>query len=381
MNGTERMDLPAATVTLGAKAAARQGFWSLTRKSINAHGLHLAVLAFYYAGFILMLRLRPDMETASFVVLAVGFLIFSVPIMLIGLLFTRFYHIARFVQPERPLPALYNDMKAYLGNSARMAHGLPMVFIMVLFMYVFVQFKANIPVLAPYAWDETFMKWDAALHFGYQPWEWLQPVLGYAPVTFLINLNYNGWFAVMWIVWVYFAFADQASETRTRFFLTFFVAWIIGGSAMAIYFSSVGPSFYGLIGLSPNPFAAQMEYLRAANDAIPIWAVSVQDMLWAGYKEGGAVEGISAMPSMHNGTALLFALAGYKVSRTMGRILLAHAALIFIGSVHLAWHYAVDSYVAWALVLVLWWALGYVSRWWHATAAQRDFEAALARAA
>jgi hypothetical protein len=32
-------------------------------------------------------------------------------------------------------------------------------------------------------------------------------------------------------------------------------------------------------------------------------------------------------------------------------------------------------------MLTLWWSLGYVSRWWHNTAAQRDFEAALARVA
>jgi hypothetical protein len=80
---------------------------------------------------------------------------------------------------------------------------------------------------------------------------------------------------------------------------------------------------------------------------------------------------------MHNGTALLFALAGFKVNRTMGWLLAGHAALIFIGSVHLAWHYAVDSYAAWALILLLWWMMGPVARWWHGTRAQRELDAAL----
>ena len=83
---------------------------------------------------------------------------------------------------------------------------------------------------------------------------------------------------------------------------------------------------------------------------------------------------------MHNGSALLFALAGYKVSRTMGRILAVHAVFIFLGSVHLAWHYAVDSYVAWAVSLAIWVAMGPVARWWHSTAAQQDFEHSLAGA-
>ncbi len=370
------MNGPAATAALGSGTGV--GFLTLLRKSVNGHGLFLALIVIYYVGFLLLLKARPDMVASNFLVMALGFTAFSLPIMFMGLMFTRFYHIATVVRPASPVSALVADMKAYLGSPQRMAHGLPMVFVMVMFMYVFVQLKANIPILNPFAWDGAMVGWEAALHFGYQPWELMQPVLGFAPVTFLINLNYNAWFAVMWVVWVYFAFADATSQTRTRFFLTFFTAWIIGGGVMAIWFSSVGPCFYGPLGLSPDPFAAQMQYLRATNEALPIFAVNVQDLLWAGYKEGGVIEGISAFPSMHNGTALLFALAGFKVSRTMGWILTAHAALIFIGSVHLAWHYAVDSYAAWALTLVLWWAMGHVARWWHTTSAQRALDVALA---
>ena len=87
------------------------------------------------------------------------------------------------------------------------------------------------------------------------------------------------------------------------------------------------------------------------------------------------------MPSMHNGSALLFALAGYQVSRFAGHLLTAHAILIFIGSIHLGWHYAVDSYLAWAFTLVIWFAVLPIARWWHSTAAQGDFDRALAAGA
>ena len=87
------------------------------------------------------------------------------------------------------------------------------------------------------------------------------------------------------------------------------------------------------------------------------------------------------MPSMHNASALLYALAGYQVSRFAGRLLSVHAILIFIGSIHLGWHYAVDSYLAWALTLVIWFAMAPVSRWWHSTRPQGDFDRALAAGA
>ena len=291
----------------------------------------------------------------------------------------RFYHIARYAKPERPIPAMVKDIKYFLVSKSRMANGLPMVMIMMVFMYVFANLKAAIPVLNPLSWDIYFSHLDEVLHFGTQPWIWLQPLLGYAPITFLININYNLWFLVTWMMWVHFAFADRPSELRTRFFLSFFAMWIFIGGVLAIWFSSGGPCFYGRLGFTPDPYADLMAYLRGVNDVVPIWALPVQDELWQGYVDSSViVRGISAMPSMHNGSALLFVLAGYQVSRFAGRILTAHAILIFIGSIHLGWHYAVDSYLAWALTLVIWFAVAPVSRWWHGTAAQGDFDHMLA---
>ena len=157
--------------------------------------------------------------------------------------------------------------------------------------------------------------------------------------------------------------------------------WILIGGILAIVFSSAGPCFYGRLGLTPDPYADLMAYLRGVNEMLPIWAIPVQDVLWQGHVAKSAIDGISAMPSMHNGSALLFALAGYQVSRFAGHLLSAHAILIFIGSVHLGWHYAVDSYLAWALTLVIWFAMAPVARWWHSKAAQGDFDRMLAAAA
>jgi hypothetical protein len=174
-------------------------------------------------------------------------------------------------------------------------------------------------------------------------------------------------------MWMFFAFSERPSETRTRFFLTFFALWVVGGGLMAVYFSSAGPCFYGRLGLIPDPYAGLMTYLRDANNIMPIWALPVQDALWQSYADQSPLTGISGMPSMHNATALLFALAGFKINRAAGYLLLGHAVLIMLGSVHLAWHYAIDGYVAWILTLVFWSAMAPVSRWWEAREAQREF--------
>ena len=372
------MDVPAAAANLRTGALPARGFPNLLRKSISAHGIFWLVVASYYAGFVVLMRLRPDLVPLDFLIVAAGFLLASVPIMLVSLLLMRFYHVARHVKPEQPISELLKDLRQFLGSGTRMANGIPMVIIMIIFMYVFVGVKASIPKLNPFSWDLYFAELDRILHFGLHPWQWLQPVLGHPLITFFINVNYNCWFLVMWMTWVYFAFADRPSVLRTRFFLSFFLMWILIGGILAIVFSSAGPCYYGRLGLSPDPFADLMAYLRGANEILPIWAIPVQDVLWQGHVGKSAVDGISAMPSMHNGSALLFALAGYQVSRFAGRLLSAHAILIFIGSIHLGWHYAVDSYLAWALTLAIWFAMAPVSRWWHGTAAQGDFDRALA---
>jgi PAP2 superfamily len=372
--------MPNASASLAASSAPSSRFFDALRKSNSAHGIYWAILAAYYAAYFIIRGITPNMMSTNFLLVAVSFVAISMPVMLLCLAIMRFYHIARHVKPKHPIAALLKDLKQFLTDRQRMAHGLPMVLIMFLFMFVFDQLKANIPIFNPFSWDAALMQADQFLHFGRQPWQWLQPVFGHVPVTFLININYNAWFVVMWTMWVFFAFADRASETRTRFFLTFMVSWIIGGGLLAIYFSSVGPCFYGRLGLAPDPYAELLVYLHGANQTVPIWAVSVQDALWQGYADKSLLDGISGMPSMHNATALLFALAGFKVNRTAGYFLLGHALLIFLGSIHLAWHYAIDTYVAWALTLVLWFALAPVARWWESRSVQRDFARSLEQA-
>jgi hypothetical protein len=108
-----------------------------------------------------------------------------------------------------------------------------------------------------------------------------------------------------------------------------------------------------------------MQYLYRTNETIPIWALDTQQMLWRDYQHSrtGLGSGISAMPSVHVATATLLALFGWQYSRPYGIALTLFAVIIFIGSIHLGWHYAVDGYAAILGTLAIWWGVGRWQSW------------------
>ncbi|MBM3519749.1 MAG: hypothetical protein FJX63_03100, partial [Alphaproteobacteria bacterium] len=180
--------------------------------------------------------------------------------------------------------------------------------------------------------------------------------------------------------WVHYAFFARPGEARTRFFLSFFVIWIIGGGILAIVFASAGPCYYGRLGLGPDPYVPLMAYLNDANAVAPIWALQTQEMLWRLWSSGSTLGGISAMPSMHNATAVLFVLTAWRAAPWLRNLLIAHAVMILLGSVHLGWHYAVDAYPAAVLAVLCWLAMGPVARWWEGGTAALAYRQALAGA-
>lgn len=60
------------------------------------------------------------------------------------------------------------------------------------------------------------------------------------------------------------------------------------------------------------------------------------------------------MPSMHVAMAFLFWLAMRRISRLHGNVFLGFFFVTWIGSVHLAYHYAVDGIVAVIAVWAIW---------------------------
>ena len=222
---------------------------------------------------------------------------------------------------------------------------------------VFLMGKNLIPVIYPFSWDPAFAELDRMLH-GTAAWELLQPVLGQPAITRVISYLYSFWFLLLFGAWIAWALSDHPE--RMRFLLSFTLCWIVLGTGAATAFSSAGPVFYAEVTGDDQAFAGLMRYLGEVDRVAPLPSLRIRDLLWRGYV-GGTDEvamGISAMPSLHVAIVTLCAISGWYVSRLVGVLMSLFAVLIFLGSVHLGWHYAVDGYVSVAATAGIWIGVG-----------------------
>ncbi len=364
-------------------SAARAGWRRYADAAVLGLRAHLVILIIpltFLAVSTVMTAGLDDPQRAPVLALIRAMLTVTLPAALVALFFVRLFQYAVYIKPDSAVKQLGRDIKVLFTSPALFINALPAVAAMIIHNKAAIEMKASIPALNPFSWDVFFAGLDRAMHFGVDPWRLLQPLLGYPAVTFMINNLYNFWFLLMFGMWFWFAFKSRHSEVRDRFFIAFTLTWFIGGGIMAVVFSSAGPVYYGNLGLSPNPFAELMAYLHGVNDnVIALWALNTQQMLWDGYT---GVEknflGISAFPSMHNAVVTVFVCAAWQVNRGFGQAVAVYAAFILIGSVHLGWHYALDSYAGIALGLAGWWVAGFISRWHARQPWVRDYQRALA---
>jgi hypothetical protein len=265
-----------------------------------------------------------------------------------------------FLRPKQPLRYLRESFFEINRMPERLLTALPVLILLPISLTVFSSLKVMIPLIHPFDWDATFIAWDGWLHGGVQPWEILQPILGFPYVTHVINICYDAWFFLLFLSAFVMAFKLTPPRLRMQFFLTLLVSWSLLGNLMAAALASVGPAFYGLLTGGPDPFAPLMAYLNAANEHYEIGALQVQDWLWSAYeaKENAVGRGISAMPSIHVASALLFALVWWRLNRVVGILMAVFCAVILLGSVHLGYHYAIDGYVAILLTWLIWHVIG-----------------------
>jgi hypothetical protein len=227
----------------------------------------------------------------------------------------------------------------------------------------FVGFKRVITEFNPFAWDVRFMELDRVLHLGTDPWRLLHPFLGKPEVTWVVDKVYVAWFAVNAVFFHWMGFR-RWDPLRTRFFLTYFLCWIFLGTVLATVFSSAGPVYYeGVVGVE-GPYGPLLAYLREVGASLHLVALDIQAFLWDGYSGASehAIEGIAAMPSLHVAIPVLLTITAFRLNMWLGCALAVYAALILLGSVHLAWHYAVDGYASVLLVPALWVLSGWVAK-------------------
>lgn len=262
-----------------------------------------------------------------------------------------------------PLLALKSKLFDDILAPERVSNTIHAFLVNGIFFVGFLGIKKAIPAAVPFAWDKSFMELDRALHFGLLPHEILAPLFNIPLVTFIVNVTYNLWFVVLLGCFFWQGFARHDNALRQKFLLAYLLSWFIGTGILGTIFSSAGPCFYGFVEPGPNPYAGLMATLASANEIYPVWAVPTQAALWQSHLAGhGEIEGVSAMPSMHVATTIQFILLGFASGkRWLGWFFVGFAASIFVGSIVLGWHYAVDGYAGAALAWLCWKLAGRVA--------------------
>lgn len=207
---------------------------------------------------------------------------------------------------------------------------------MIAFMWV----KPLLNYLIPFRADPLLASVDRFI-FGTDPWR----LLVYLNTTPLAILYHRGWFALM-IITLLVLLMQPASAQKSAVMLTYFLLWSVFGPVVHTLCPAGGPVFYAALGYG-NSFSAlamEEETREAAR------------YLWRFYSDQtfGPGAGISAMPSLHIATMAWMVIAVSQFAKRWTLPMMAAAILIFLLSVSLGWHYAVDGMVGSAGAFAIW---------------------------
>lgn len=235
-------------------------------------------------------------------------------------------------------------------------------------MWAFSPFKEMIGHNRGFSWDPLLAKADRILFFNFDGWQTTHALFGWPAATAFLQLCYTIWFIMVWSSIVYCIVRSDEVRLRMHFLLAFLLVWMLIGSLAAYFLASAGPCFYDNLfgGTHFKPLSDHLHDLdakiAAAVPSLRIVSLDMQAWLWQSFVDRAANfgAGISAMPSVHVAFAALMARAAFGIGKRMGWTLMAYAIFIWIASVHLGWHYAIDGIVGAAMALAIWYASGMV---------------------
>jgi hypothetical protein len=244
---------------------------------------------------------------------------------------------------------------------ARLATALPILLVMPFFMTSFTAFKNLANYELPFTWDDSLMRLDRWLHFGTLPWQWLD--LEIWPATRVIEYIYASWGLVLVLV-PFIVSLEPSGPRKTRFFVTYMLVLILLGNIGAAIFMSAGPFYFGLTPGIANPYQPLLAYLDHGDLGRMFSAPLFQEYLFKAYQkhkiEFGT--GISAFPSIHVAMATLWVIQFWRSRGLLFGLAFLHLAVILFGSIHLAWHYAVDGYAGLLGAVAIYQAVGFLQR-------------------
>ena len=210
----------------------------------------------------------------------------------------------------------------------------------------FSSMKAAIPLVVPFYLDGPLAGFERSI-FGTDAWRITHALLGWA--TPVIDSFYLSWLPVMLIAFN-LVLLSKPSRRKTRSLIAYLLMWPTVGTLGSYALSSAGPIFHDAL------FGGHSGLLDALRREGARGTLLAYDHLWKGYVNrfdtlGG---GISAMPSMHIAMACWLALtirAAFPRWQWLGW---TYMGLIWLGSVHLGWHYFSDGVAGIAGALLVW---------------------------
>lgn len=216
----------------------------------------------------------------------------------------------------------------------------------------FLPLKYAIPAQIPF-WLDRPAALAERRWFGADPWLLLDRTLGWAarPMDWL----YGSWLPVQ-VTILFLVILSRPSAAKSRALVAYAMAWFLLGVVAATLLSSAGPVFYDRL-FGGQDFAALGDTLRRRGAWI---AIGESDRMYQSLASGrpSLVAGISAIPSIHVAISLWLYFVARTLAPRAAPLAMAYFILIWIGSVQLGWHYAIDGLAG---------ALGMIALWWLAT--------------
>ncbi len=231
-----------------------------------------------------------------------------------------------------------------------------------LLMNSFAHFKSSIGGFRDYKLDPFFAHLDRSVHFGIDPWRITEMAFGYGPATWVIDNLYYLWFFAVFLP-LGAAIVSPPSPLRHRFLISYALVWAGLGIVIATLCASGGPIFYDRLVGGISSFTPLVDALIGVDAEFGLKTMAVREVLWDTFAKGASttISGISAMPSVHNAMCVLLVLAARHISRRLTILAAIFAMIIFVGSVHLGWHYAIDAYASMLAVPVIWKVAGWLA--------------------
>lgn len=210
-------------------------------------------------------------------------------------------------------------------------------------MITFMWIKPLLNYLVPF-WADPYLAAIDHEIFRTDPWRLLGWLNNYPMAIFY----HRAWFGLM-ILTLLKVLWSAPSKDKTAIMLTYFILWSVFGPVVHTLLPAAGPVFYARLG-----YGGAFSGLVSAQET-----TRLADYLWRIYsgQRFGAGSGISAMPSLHIATTVWMVIAVAVFARRWLVPMILAANLIFLLSVSLGWHYAIDGIVGGAGTVAIWYVV------------------------